>query len=287
MYIIDLHCDSIGVAPPLVKNYNFSQNHPQLQVVALYDTTGENTLSYINTFKECAKNENLCIVKEYGDIKLNRHCAILSIEGGTVLETHSLKSLYDEGVRILGLAWLSNALAKSNRLSDGEIDTGISDFGKKIINEGNDLGVIFDVSHLSDNSFWDMAELSKKPIIATHSNFRAVCPHSRNLTDDMAREIIRQGGVIGLNLYPVFVGENATADTLFEHIDHCMSLGGKDCLGFGFDIDGTDGMYISPVCEKESIHDKVIDLMLRHGYSDELVKKIACKNLLEYLKKYL
>ncbi len=289
MYIIDAHCDSIGVAPPLVKKYNFSGKYPQLQVVALFDTTGDKTTGYIATFKECVKSENLTLVKNYDDITTafgkGQNAVLLSIEGGTVLETKSLDKLYDDGVRIVGLAWLSNKLAKSNRLQKGELDTGVSDFGKQIIKKGNSLGVIFDVSHLSDKSFWDVASLSQKPIIATHSNFRSVCNHSRNLTDEMAKTVIKSGGVIGLNLYPDFVGKNPTADTLFEHIDHCMSLGGENSLGFGFDIDGTDGKYIFPVDEKTSIHDKVIELMLSHGYKNELVEKIAYKNFLNFLQK--
>ena len=284
MYVIDFHCDSIGLAPPLVKNYNFSQKYSQLQTVALFDTDGTKTFDYINTFKECVKTENLNFVKTFDNIKTDCHSVMLSVEGGTVLETHSLKSLYDEGVRIVGLAWYSNALAKSNRLENDETDTGLTDFGKRIVGEGNGLGVIFDVSHLSDKSFWDTYELSKKPVIATHSNFRALCPHSRNLTDDMAKAIIKSGGVIGLNLYPDFVGVNPTADTLFEHIDHALSLGAQNALGFGFDIDGTDGLYVSPLDENGSIHDRVIELMLKHGYSDALVEKIAYKNFLEFLK---
>ncbi len=284
MYIIDFHCDSIGFAPPLVKRYNFSKKHPQLQVVALYDTDGTKTKEYIQTFKNCVKNEHLNFVKEYKDIKTDCHSVMLSIEGGTVLESHNLCDLYNEGVRIVGLAWYSNNLAKSNRLEKGELDTGLTDFGKKIIKQGNDLGIIFDVSHLSDKSFWDIASLSKKPIIATHSNFRKLCSHSRNLTDDMAKTIIKSGGVIGLNLYPDFVGKNPTVYTLFEHIDHCMTLGGENNLGFGFDIDGTDGMYISPLDETESIHDRIIELMLRHGYKTDLVEKIAYKNFLDFLK---
>ncbi len=284
MYVIDAHCDSIGFAPPLVKKYNFSKKYPQLQVVALFDTDGTKTMDYIRTFKECVQTENLNFVKEYSDIKPDCHSVMLSIEGGTILEVHSLDALYNEGVRIVGLAWYSNKLAKSNRLENGEIDTGLSNFGKEIVKQGNNLGIIFDVSHLSDKSFWDLAELSKKPIIATHSNFRTKCNHSRNLTDDMAKEIIRAGGVIGLNLYPDFVGANPSADTLFGHIDYCMTLGGEDSLGFGFDIDGTDGMYISPLNETTSLHDKLIELMLKHGYSEALVEKIAYKNFMKFLK---
>lgn len=291
MYIIDAHCDSIGCAPPLVKGHNFSKKYPHLQVVALFDTDGAKTENYIATYKKCVKDEKLCAVTTFTDIKnafeKSQNAVLLSIEGGTVLETHSLEHFYNEGVRIVGLAWYSNALAKSNRLQKGELDTGLTDLGRETVKKGNDLGIIFDVSHLSDNSFWELAELSKKPIAATHSNFRALCSHSRNLTDAMAREIIKQGGVIGLNLYPDFVGKNRSVGALFEHIDHCLSLGGEDCLGFGFDIDGTDGQYVCPLDETESIHDKITELMLSHGYKTDLIEKIAYKNFLNFFQKYI
>ena len=127
--------------------------------------------------------------------------------------------------------------------------------------------MIFDVSHLSDQSFRDVSEISSKPVIASHSNFRTLCPHSRNLTDQMARKIVERDGMIGLNMYPEFIDAEVskqTVDRYFDHLDYCIDNFGSDNIGFGGDIDGTSGMYPSPITENYSIHDfrKLLHLLL-------------------------
>lgn len=310
MYVADFHCDSIQKADAglwgVVNPYNFSSRFLQLQFVALFcgqpgkspEQNYECAKSYADCFLKHAQDKGSPFIqaKNFADIErafsCGKHAAILSIEGadGIKGDKNILRNFYDVGVRVMGLAWLSNQLAKSNRIEIGEEDTGLTERGKMIVEEGNKLGMIFDVSHLSDKSFWDLAELSEKPIIATHSNFRSICDNSRNLTDDMTLEIIKQKGIIGINLCPRFIHieqERQTVDSLFCHIDHCLSLGGEDCLGFGFDIDGTGGKYPSPLDESTSIHDRVIESMLLHNYSETLVNKIAGGNCLEYLKNNL
>lgn len=310
MYVVDAHCDSIQNLDDgtfgIVNPYNFTSKFNQLQFVALFcgrpgedaEQSYSRAVRYIDCFYISMQKESDKVIpaKSYADIErafsLGKHAAILSIEGATGLkgDKNILREFYSAGVRVMGLAWLSNDLAKSNRLEEGEEDTGLTDIGREIVSEGNRLGMIFDVSHLSDKSFWDLAEISKKPIVATHSNFRSICHNSRNLTDAMTVEIIKQKGMIGINLCPRFIHiepEKQTVDYLFAHIDHCLSLGGEDSLGFGFDIDGTSGKYPSPLDETSSIHDRVIDAMLSHNYSESLVGKIAGGNYLEYLKKNL
>lgn len=309
MYIVDSHCDSICAVDDgkygLVNPYNFSQKHNQLQFVAMYcswqgDTPEESyrrTVRYIGHFSVAMANESdkILPVKTYADIERafaeGKHAALLAIEGGSGIKGNRkiFKEFYNVGVRVFGLAWLSNDLAKSNRLEEGEEDTGLTELGKTIIADGNELGMIFDVSHLSDKSFWDTAELSKKPIIASHSNFRTLCGHSRNLTDEMAKEIFRQDGMIGLNLCTAFIHEEKsqrTVEMLFKHLDHCLSLGGEDHIGFGGDIDGIES-YPAPLTQERSVHDQLIELMLKANYSEELVKKVAYENYMRFLKKYL
>ncbi|MBR6709797.1 MAG: membrane dipeptidase, partial [Clostridia bacterium] len=221
MYIVDGHCDSIQKVDRgwygIVNPYNYSKRYQQLQFVALFcSREGEDVeqcyqraIRYVGHFSIAMANEKdkVLPVKTYADIERafaeGKHAALMTMEGGTGIKGSKkiFNDFYNVGVRVFGLAWLHNDLAKSNRLEEGEEDTGLTDLGREIVAEGNRLGMIFDVSHLSDKSFWDLAEISKKPIIASHSNFRALCSHSRNLTDDMAREIIRQGGMIGLNLW--------------------------------------------------------------------------------------
>ena len=311
MYIVDSHCDSImrGAADgsALVTNYNFSQKHRHLQFCAIFsasngsdaDAAYEKAMHALEYFKSSVSHSenNIIQVRTYAEIenafKNGKNSALLTIEGGGGFIKNSIDEfikLYDEGARIFGLSWRNTPLASSAFMRDGEVDTGLTELGRKIISKGNELGMIFDVSHLSDKSFWDVAVAAEKPIVATHSNFRSLCDCTRNLTDEMAKEIIRQDGMIGLNLYPGFVNENVSKQTvscLFEHLDHCLSLGGDDHIGFGGDIDGTSGQYPSPLSEETSIHDQLIELMLKHNYSESLVNKVAGENYLRFLQKYL
>ena len=310
MYIVDSHCDSIQLVDkgkfPLVNPHNFSSMYNQLQFVAMFCMARDGNLEeaykravrYIGHFAISMQKEadKVVQVRTYKDIERafseKKHAALLAIEGGSAIKGSKevLRDFYHAGVRVFGLAWLSNELAKSNRIGVDEEDTGLTDLGREIVAEGNDLGMIFDVSHLSDKSFWDLAELSKKPLIASHSNFRTLCPHSRNLTDSMARFIVEHDGMIGLNMYPEFIGvekDQQTVDGFFDHLDYCIDKFGSDNIGFGGDVDGTSGMYPSPITEEGSIHDQFVDAMIIRGYSDDIIEKFTSQNYLNFLKKYL
>ena len=310
MFVVDSHCDSIAYVDkgifPLVNPHNFSTKYQQLQFVAMFciakdgniDEAYKRTVRYIGQFAISMQKEasKIVQVKTYDDIesafKSGKHAALLAIEGGSGIKASPeiLEDFYNFGVRVMGLAWLTNELAKSNRLSNGEEDLGLTDIGRAIIAKGNELGMIFDVSHLSDKSFWDLAAISKKPIIASHSNFRKLCPHSRNLTDEMAKHIVEHDGMIGLNMYPDFVDlneDNQTVDRFFDHLDYCIDNFGSDNIGFGGDIDGTDGMYPRPITEEHSIHDQFIEAMQKRGYTDNIIEKFVGGNYLNFLKKYL
>ncbi len=310
MFVVDSHCDSIAYVDsgkyPLVNPHNFSTKYQQLQFVAMFciakdgdiNEAYKRTVRYIGQFAISMQKESdkIMQVKSFNDIenafKSGKHAALLAIEGGSGIKASPeiLEDFYTFGVRIMGLSWLSNELAKSNRIAFDEEDTGLTDIGRSIVHKGNELGMIFDVSHLSDKSFWDLAEISKKPIIASHSNFRSLCSHSRNLTDDMARFIVEHDGMIGLNMYPEFIDEyeaKQTVDRYFDHLDYCIDKFGSDNIGFGGDIDGTSGMYPSPITEETSIHDQFIDAMMKRGYSDTIIEKFAGGNYLNFLRKYL
>ncbi len=310
MYIVDSHCDSIqlvdkGIAP-LVNPHNFSEKCNQLQFVAMFcmsrdgnlEETYKRAVRYIGHFSIAMQKEadKVIQVRTYQDIERafaeKKHAALLAVEGGSAIKGSKevLRDFYHAGVRVFGLAWLSNELAKSNRIAADEEDTGLTDLGREIVATGNDLGMIFDVSHLSDKSFWDLSVIAKKPIIASHSNFRTLCPHSRNLTDEMARFIVEHDGMIGLNMYPEFIDENAdkqTVDRYFDHLDYCIDKFGSDNVGFGGDVDGTSGEYPSPITEDSSIHDQFIEVMYKRGYSTDIIEKFAYRNYLNFLKKYL
>jgi membrane dipeptidase len=310
MYIVDSHCDSIQQVDirrhGIVNPYNYSNKHQQLQFVAAFcswpgddaEKCFRRAVRYIGHFKLRMEIEKDKVeqVYTYADIErafaAGKHAALLTIEGGTgiVGSAQVFRDFYAAGVRVFGMTWLCNDLCASTRRDNGEDDYGLTDLGREIIEVGNELGMIFDVSHMSDKSFWDVAPLVKKPIIATHSNFRALCGHPRNLTDDMTREIIRQDGMIGLNFYPKFICDDpAESDiaALLRHLEYCLSLGGENNIGFGGDVDGTSGKYPKGLDETSSIHDRIIEYMLSHNYSEELVRKVAGENYLNFLKKYL
>ena len=310
MYIVDSHCDSIQQVAArnqkLVNPYNLSRKYNQLQLYAIFcGWPGEDARAsykratrYMGLFSVAIDNESdeIVKVKTYADIEKafaeGKHAALLSIEGGTGImgDPKIFREFYNFGVRVFGLAWCHNDLALCNTILDeGGEDTGLTETGKEIVALGNELGMIFDVSHISDKGFWQLIELAKKPVIATHSNFRAVCNHSRNLTDDMAKALIDKGGVIGLNLYRPIVGddpEHRDIADYFKHLDYCLEKFGDNNIAFGCDIDGVTGDYLPSLDISRSIHDQFIEFMQKH-YGESVIEKVAYKNYMDFFKKNL
>lgn len=237
---------------------------------------------------EAAKSGGkIAFCKSFADYEKNtdKICAFLSLEGGEAIQTLAdLLDLYEQGVRMATLTWNF-----SNHLAGGvsEQETGLSDFGAKVIAEMNKIGMILDVSHLNDKSFYDVAEVCKKPFIASHSNSRSVCKNMRNLTDDQFLRIKESGGRVGINLYPKFLSdsEGAGISDIIKHIEHFLSLGGEDIIGIGADFDGVECLpcKITGVCDM----DRLFDEMLRLGYKEELVNKISYTNMERFLQENL
>lgn len=172
---------------------------------------------------------------------------LLTIEDGGVLgdKIENVKKYYDKGVRLVTLTWNhANAIGYPNS-NDAEImNKGLTAFGREVVQEMERLGMVVDVSHVSDGVFWDVADMATKPFLASHSNSRAVCNHKRNMTDDLIRKLADKGGVMGLNLGPEFVGnvEGITRlEDLVTQILHIRDVGGSDVLALGSDFDGIHG----------------------------------------------
>ena len=166
--------------------------------------------------------------------------AVLSIEGAELLdcEPEKLETAAKWGVRLVTVTWNHvNALSGTNV---EETDRGLTDRGREFVRQAYALGVLADVSHLSDPGFWDIAEMGLGPLAATHSNARALCGHSRNLTDDMFRAIRDSGGAAGLNMYEDFIGGAHALDDAVRHVDHFMELDGEKTLALGGDWDGCE-----------------------------------------------
>ncbi|MBQ7792684.1 MAG: membrane dipeptidase, partial [Clostridia bacterium] len=134
--------------------------------------------------------------------------AMLTVEGGSLIDSvEDVDYLRKKGIKILTLTWNdSNKIAKSQMSKESG---GLSPFGQKVIEKMNRLGMIADLSHASDETFWDVLSVSEKPVLVSHSNSRELCNHPRNVTDEMYKALMENGGVLGISFYPPFLGENA------------------------------------------------------------------------------
>lgn len=172
---------------------------------------------------------------------------LLTIEDGGVLgdKIENVKKYYDKGVRLVTLTWNhENAIGHPNSYDAEVMNKGLKPFGKEVVAEMERLGMVVDVSHVSDGVFWDVAEMATKPFLASHSNSRSICGHKRNMTDEMIRALSDKGGVMGLNLGPEFVGavEGVTRlEDLVAQILHIRNVGGSEVLALGSDFDGIHG----------------------------------------------
>ena len=204
--------------------------------------------------------------------------AFLSVEGAEQLgcSAAGLKWAYGVGVRAVNITW-NHANALSGSHCDAP-ERGLSDAGRDFVRACNELGVIIDVSHISGAGFWDVLEASSKPIIASHSNSRAVWEHTRNLTDAQFEAIARSGGAVGINLYERFLGEGATVDTVVGHIEHFLALGGEKSVGIGSDFDGCSRLPagIRRVSDLSALY----EALLRRNYPQSLVNDIFFNNMM-------
>ncbi|HEY8418722.1 MAG TPA: dipeptidase [Limnochordales bacterium] len=213
---------------------------------------------------------------------------LLSIEGGEALEgsLSALRAFQCLGVRALGLTWnLRNDLGDGVGQADSR--GGLTAFGRQVVQEMNRLGMIVDVSHLSEPGFWDVLEVSRHPVIASHSNARAICDHPRNLTDAQIRALAARGGVMGMNFCPEFVRSDgpATLEDVVRHIDHIVALVGPDHVGLGSDFDGIDGTPVG--LEDVSRLPAVTEALLARGYDEDSVRKILGGNFLRVFQQVL
>lgn len=238
------------------------------------------------TISECEKhNDIVYICKSLSDIKKaydkNKLSIFLSIEGGEAINSLSqLKEFYDIGVRMITLTWNYENLLGGGVLGDGR---GLSDFGKDIFLNMQRLGIIADLSHANIKTYYDALEISTKPIILSHSNSYSICKNKRNITDQQFLDLIDNGGVIGINLYPEFLSDKKTAkiSDVILHIEHFLSLGGENNICIGTDFDGITSLPTG-ILGVEDLY-KIFDELSRLGISNEIIQKIAYKNIYRVL----
>jgi membrane dipeptidase len=269
----------------------------------------EECLSLIDCFySELEKNkDSLSLALSYEDIIKNqlegKISALLTIEeGGTTnCSLANLRMLHRLGVRMLTLTWnYPNGIGYPNfNLSGGNkadyhvpnSTEGLTDFGIEFVHEMERLGIIIDVSHLSDAGFYDVLKHTTKPFVASHSNARSIANHCRNMSDDMIIKLAERGGVMGVNFEGEFLEEpqpgermRSKISNMVKHIQYIVKLAGIDCIGLGSDFDGIyqdlelNGAHKMPELEK-ALRDA--------GFTPEEIEKIFYKNVLRVYKEVL
>ena len=208
--------------------------------------------------------------------------AIFTIEGpaGFGFDPSRLEELYNIGFRMTTLTWNeSNVLAGSHRTGGG-----LTDLGKVYVKEAQRLGMIVDVSHISDEAFWNIMDITQAPVVASHSNSRKVCGVSRNLTDEMFLEICRTGGTVGMNQYVEFLGQDADLDTVCDHILHFMELDPDGThISLGGDLDGCDALPVG--FEGVQDYPQLAARLLARGMDERSVENVFWHNALGVMKR--
>lgn len=226
-----------------------------------------------------AHSSEITIVRSIGEIheanQQDKIAAVLTIENSEVLERsiHVLPLLYQIGVRSLTLTWSYRSWA-----ADGDLESqtggGLTEFGRIIVHQMNKLGMLIDISHMSEHGFWNVLDTSKQPVIGSHNCCRALCDHGRNLNDDQIRAISKSGGVVGITYVEPFIDPCVPSlEKLLDHIEHAATVGGIDCVGLGSDFDGGGELLTDA-----SHTPRIMKGLLRRGWSDEDLKKILGLN---------
>ena len=274
-FIFDLHCDTILHLYTDSKTLSTWDGHINLdklkscgngvQSFALFLATNDAAVAHgvteppyelFNSMyrifdREVKENsESITQVRCYEDIEKNlaagKLSALLTLEDCVLLDgkIERVDEIFEKGVRIAALTWnYENSLGFPNSFDSELHGKGLKKFGFDCVERMNELGIIVDVSHLSEGGFWDVARCSNKPFIASHSCARALCDHSRNLTDEQLRAIGEHGGVCGVNFFSEFLVRDSTHTScadIVRHMDRIRNKAGIEAVAFGSDFDGID-----------------------------------------------
>lgn len=242
--------------------------------------------------------EQLRICRSAADIRASMAAraiaAVMHIEGAECIDTkfRSLDVLHASGLRSLGIVW-----SRPNLFGHGvpfrfpsspDTGPGLTAAGKDLIRVCNELRILIDLSHLNEKGFWDVARLSKAPLIATHSNAHAISASSRNLTDDQIRAIGATGGMIGLNFANGFLRPDGSwrndtgLNVMLRHLDHLISLAGIDHVGLGSDFEGAR---IPAAISNVTGLPILTDAMTAHGYDAATITKLCSENWIAALER--
>ena len=311
--VFDLHCDTALAL--LGRDYRgdgclrHNEHHIDLeraatlsgyaQCFACYTSTWENRLPEGVTVEDVFQQELATILREIeenndlisqarsaDDVVRNyesgKMSGILTIEGpaGIGFDPSRLEEMYKIGFRISTLGWNEKNSLTGSHVTGG----GLTDRGRAYVAEAQRLGILVDVSHISDEGFWDIIKIARAPVIATHSNSRYVWGSTRNLTDDMFRAICETEGVVGFNLFGHFIGEKADLDKAADHFLHFLDIDpeGKH-IALGGDLDGCD--LLPAGFRGVQDYPLLAEKLLSRGLTEKIVENIFWNNALGVMKK--
>lgn len=319
MKYADMHCDTITKLYDCNGSLSSNDLHIDidklkkgeclLQNFAIFTNLKENDSSYTKNaidyyYKQLENNkDNIKPVYKYDDIEKNNAnnyiSSLLTLEEGSIIDNNldNLNWFYNKGVRMITLTWnypngigypnidLTNEPKEDPTHNFNTVD-GLTEFGIDYIRRCNELGIIIDVSHLSDKGFYDVLQNSAYPFVASHSNSRSICKAGRNLTDDMIEKLSKKGGVLGINFCAAFIDDNnkeTTIDNIVKHIRHIVKVGGIECVGLGSDFDGiSNNLEFKDASGMQSIYQE-----LKNYFTDDDIEKIFYKNVLRVYKQCL
>lgn len=276
------------------KSIGESHYHDVLEMISLLKTsinskkvnqsTDINAITDINTLFNSDVSEAILFNTNTNMATLG---CMLTIEEGGILEGDitRLHDLYNHGIRMITLTWNhENCIGYPNKNYTYK-EQGLKGFGISVVKKMDELGMIIDVSHLSDGGFWDVVRYGTRPFVASHSNARSILEHPRNLTDEMITTMSEKGCVIGLNYYGPFLQENgeSTFDSICKHMEHIMKIGGENILCLGSDFDGIDGVLPMEGCQDLEL---LVDAMRDYGFNEETIENICYKNALKFFDRY-
>ena len=301
--LFDSHSDSVHMALRLRKRLRENDMQldlvrgsafsPRGQVFSIYGDPHREPPMFDAVYdfwqREIAENGDLLAhCRSAADIRAaigeGKCAALLSIEGAEQISCsiEKLREAHDKGVSIIHLCWnYDNALTGS--ATDGQ--GGLTDLGRAFAAEVCALGMVIDLSHISERAFWDVLELTDCPVLAGHSDAAGVCAHPRSLTDEQFTALARRGGVAGLNLSPKFLGLGRDIDAVVAHAEHFLALGGERAVCLGTDLDGVPELPAG----LSGIQDfgKLYEAMLRRNWIEQQVRDIFFGNLNAFLERAL
>lgn len=320
MKYVDMHCDTITALYAM--KGSLLQNDLHIDLKKMKD--GECLLQNFAVFTDIAREDssftraaidyyyeqlkaNADLIRpvfSYADIEKNEKegfiNAMLTLEEGSVIDGDlaKLDEFYEKGVRMITLTWnYANGIGHPNFVftRDTYADAlhtinekdGLTGFGIEYVRRMEELGIIVDVSHLSDRGFYDVLKFTKKPFVASHSGSRSICPVARNLSDEMIRLLAQRGGVTGVNYCSAFIEygneEYTTIEGMVKHIRHIADVGGIDCVGLGSDFDGIGNrLEIKDCSGMQKLYEA-----LKPYFSKEEIEKIFYRNVLRVYKEVL